>query len=114
MPAVASLHVGELSSDPLEAAAAFYAHVVPGIRDDFRELNDLVLVVVFEPAGHEHRAWQLAAIQELARAAAPGRVNGLVGSDEDVIRKAIDYLWEAPGVTGQLLTLDGESAGAVL
>ncbi len=63
------------------------------------------LVIVFPPASHEHRAWRLAAVQELAREMAPRRVNGVVGADRQAIARTLAYLERAPGVTGQLLAV---------
>ena len=90
---------------PLDAAAEFHANELPEIRDDSDILEQHDLVIVFEPAGPEHRAWRLAAIQELAREMAPRRVNGVVGAEEAAIVDTIAYLDAAPGVTGQLLSV---------
>ncbi|OYW44176.1 MAG: hypothetical protein B7Z08_10665 [Sphingomonadales bacterium 32-68-7] len=68
------------------------------------------IALIFDPAGHEHRAWRIAAVQELAREAAPARVNGVVGDDQERIDDTLAYLAAARGVTGQLLTVDGKSA----
>jgi hypothetical protein len=95
------LRVGPLPDGALEAAAEFYARVMPEVPP--RAGEDLVLV--FGPAPYDHRAWRLAAIQDLARAAAPIRVNGIVGDDEPAIAEALAYLEAAPGVTGQLLAV---------
>jgi hypothetical protein len=48
-------------------------------------------------------------VQELAREAAPKRVNALAGSEPAAIDAAIAYLEAASGVTGQLLAVDGKS-----
>ena len=106
------LRVGTLPAAPLAAAARFHADVLPLALDALREGSDLVLV--FAPADYTHTAWRRAVVQELARAHAPGRVNALAGDDEAVIAAAADYLACAPGVTGQLLPLDGTGAGAML
>jgi hypothetical protein len=101
----AILHIGNLPDLPLDAAAEFFAKVVPGIREDFRDFDDLelVLTIVFEPAGHEHRAWRLAMVQELAREVAPNRINGVVSGDVQAIEQIVAFLNSASGVTGQLL-----------
>jgi len=103
------LLVSGLADNPLDAAAEFFAHHVPEIREDLRRPDRPVLSIVFEPAGHEHRAWRLAAVQELARELAPIRINGIVGHDAGAIADIADYLAAAPGVTGQLLVADGKS-----
>ncbi len=72
------------------------------------------VVLAFPAADHTHRGWRLAVVQQLARDAAPLRVNALAGGDEPAIAAAVAYLANAPGVTGQLLALDGKGAGEVL
>lgn len=109
---MALLRVGALPEAPLAAAARFHADVLPRALEALQEEGDLVLV--FGPADHTHTAWRRAAVQELARAHAPGRVNALGGDDEAAIAAAVDYLARAPGVTGQFLPLDGTGAGAML
>nr|WP_232308096.1 hypothetical protein [Tsuneonella dongtanensis] len=69
------------------------------------------VVIVFEPAGHDHRAWRLAAVQGLAREHAPRRVNAIASDKEAAIAAATDYLGRAPGVTGQYFVLDAGGAG---
>ena len=103
------LRVGPLAQGALAAAARFHAEVLPGIAG---EPDDLVLV--FAPADHTHDGWRRAAIQQLARDRAPLRINALSSDDEAAIAAATAYLTAAPGVTGQLLPLDGQGAGAVL
>ena len=39
------------------------------------------------------------------RLAAPGRVNGIAGDDEEAVEKTLAWLSEAPGITGQLLSV---------
>jgi hypothetical protein len=63
------------------------------------------LVLVFTAASYDHRGWRLAAVQDLARAVAPRRVNGVAGEDELAIEQTIAWLAKAPGVTGQLLAV---------
>ena len=97
--------IGGLSDAPLDAAAEFHASYLPRIRHNVAVQPPDALALVFEPAGHEHRAWQLAVVQELARELSPTRVNAIVGDDETALKEAMDYLEQAPGVTGQLLSL---------
>ena len=61
-----------LPSDPLAAAARFHAEITPGLANAAEDL-----LLVFPPADHTHRGWRLAAVQMLARAAAPRRVNAV-------------------------------------
>jgi hypothetical protein len=98
------LRIDGLPQGALDAAAAFHQEWLPRARtflDPPRSGEDLVLI--FPAAPYDHRGWRLAAIQDLARAAAPGRVNAIAGDDEEAIAAAVEWLAEAPGVTGQLL-----------
>jgi hypothetical protein len=103
----AVLRVEGLPGAPLDAAAAFHATWLPRARAALAEGGDLA--VVFAPAGHEHRGWRLSAVQELAREAAPLRVNGLVGEEQAGISVMLDWLARAESITGQLMTVDGNS-----
>jgi hypothetical protein len=97
----AVLRIESLPEGALEAAAAFHAEWLPAAR----ALSEN-LVLVFPAARRDHRGWRLAAIQDLAREAAPRRVNGVAGDDERAVTAAIDWLAHAPGITGQLLAVD--------
>ncbi|MGX7894728.1 Rossmann fold domain-containing protein [Tsuneonella sp. HG222] len=97
--------VADLAEGPLDRAARFYAHDVAGIRSSRDGHPGRDVALVFAPASHEHQAWRLAAVQELAREFAPARVNGIVGQEEEAIAATIAYLCGAPGVTGQLLAV---------
>ncbi|MEW9856058.1 Rossmann fold domain-containing protein [Novosphingobium sp. M1R2S20] len=107
------LRVGNLADEPLAAAAQFHSDVLPHVSSLLaRSKGDLALV--FAPADHTHHGWRLAAVQELARAHSPKRVNAIAGQHEEAIAAAADYLARAPGVTGQLLPVDGTGAAAML
>lgn len=108
----ALLRVEGLSDGALMASAQFHAEILPQALEVLLGGEDVILV--FPVADHTHRAWRLAVVQQLARDAAPLRVNGLVGGDEAAIAAATAYLARSPGVTGQLLALDGNGAGEVL
>lgn len=103
------VRIAGLPDDPLEAAAAFHSQHVAGIR---AATSDLLLV--FPAADYTHRGWRLAAVQMLARAKAPLRVNAVAGGSAASIAAAAEYLARAPGLTGQLISLDDEGAGAVI
>ena len=94
------LRIEGLPEDALRAAAAFHAEWLPRARA-MAERDDLALV--FPSAPYDHRGWRLAAVQDLARAAAPVRVNGVAGDDDAAIGQAAAWLARAPGITGQLL-----------
>lgn len=87
----------------LDATAAFHADHLPAIRAVLQTAG--AIAIIFPPAPRDHRAWRLAVVQDLARAHAPRRVNGIAGADEAEISGALAYLAKAPGVTGQLLIL---------
>lgn len=93
----------DLPDAPLAAAAAFHGEHVTGLLDAAKSAR--VLTITFPPAEHAHRGWRLAAVQALARAAAPARVNAIVGADDDAIAEAARWLEQAPGVTGHMLSL---------
>jgi len=101
------IRIMDLPDKPVEAAAKFYAEYVPLARDVLDGRGPVAeieaIALVFPAAGLEHRAWRLAAVQDLAREAAPRRVNGLTGSPEDAIDRATDWLADAAGITGQVL-----------
>jgi hypothetical protein len=99
--------VDDLPEDPLSAASVFHQHWLPYAEDALAAGDDLLLV--FAPADHPHRAWQLAAVAGLARKHAPLRVNAVAGKGEAIARTE-RYLAAAPGLTGQYLPLDGNGA----
>ena len=99
--AASVIRVDRNHDDPLDAADEFYAEFLERTN---REGADLI-VYLFDPAGYEHRAWRLAAIQNAARKLAPARVNGIVGSDEGAVKQALDWLSGSPGITGQLFAV---------
>jgi len=103
----AVLRVAGLPVPPLDAAAVFHAEHLPLARAALADAD--ALAIVFEPAGHEHRGWRLAAVQALARETASKRVNAVAGDDDGAIAQALTYLETAPGITGQLLAVDGKS-----
>lgn len=95
-----TLRIASLPDLPLDAASLFKDRWLPEARTC--EEN---LLIVFAPADHTHRRWRLAMVQELAREAAPRRVNAVASVDDEAIGAAAEYLAEAPGITGQYLPL---------
>lgn len=101
--------------DPADDAAHFYATLVPMARaflsgekpaSDAGLVGELeAIAFVFRFGGKSHEGWQRAAIQTLAREAAPRRVNGVVGDGLEATDEVTDWLARAPGVTGQLLSV---------
>jgi short chain dehydrogenase-like protein len=104
----AVLRVEGLPEGALDAAATFHADWLPRARDVLGEAEALALV--FPAAAHDHRGWRLAVVQDLAREAAPGRVNGIAGDDGAAVAAMAAWLEQAAGITGQLLAVDGKSA----
>jgi len=97
----AVLRIEGLPESALDAAAHFHSEWLPKARDELRAAESLALI--FSVATHEHRGWRLAVVQELAREAAPKRVNGVVGDDLPATGQTTGWLVDAPGITGQLL-----------
>ena len=107
----AVLRVEGLAESPLDASATFHAEWLPRARTAVAGGTDLALV--FAPAGHPHQAWRVAAVQELAREAAPQRVNALSGEDDQRVEAMLDWLAGAAAITGQVLLVDapGDETG---
>jgi len=101
----AVLRVEGLPEAPLDAAAQFHACYLPQARSALEGADALALV--FAAAGKPHYGWRLSAVQELAREAAPARVNAVAGDDHAAVCETLDWLASAPGITGQLLQVDG-------
>lgn len=98
------LRVAGLPAAPLDAAAAFHARWLARARAELAQGCDLALV--FPPAAHSHHGWRLAMVQELAREAAPLRVNALVGEAGGALAGMLGWLAGAGAVTGQVLTVE--------
>ena len=98
------VRVEGLPAAPLDAAAEFHVRILPSLP------RDADLLLAFPMADHRHRAWRLAAVQELARAAAPRRVNAVAADSEAAVAAALRYLAKASGVTGQYWLLDAAGA----
>jgi hypothetical protein len=98
------------SKNPLDSAELFYRECLPGIRRKLQnEANPDIrdgAIIVFRNRWPSHRAWRLAVIQDLARESAPKRVNGIVAPDHANIHPTVEWLTQAPGVTGQLLEIE--------
>lgn len=107
MKAQRMIAIEGLPDAALAASAAFYTDWMPRISTALGDDAES-LVLVFPAAEADHRDWRLAAVRDLARARAPTRVNGLAGAG-DAVERAMSYLAQAPGVTGQYLILDSQS-----
>jgi hypothetical protein len=107
------IEVGPLPADAPMAAAEFHARIQPQVIAALDGGAGLV-TLVFAPADHDHDRWRLAAIQTLAAARTPARINGLSGLDPAAIAASEAFIAAAPGLTGQYLVLDGAGAGPVI
>ncbi len=102
------LDIADLPAEPLDAAGDFHARYLSRARALLDGATSLVLV--FPLADQAHHGWRLAVVQQLARIAAPAaRVNAITGADAAGIEQTLAWLADAPGVTGQILTVDGNS-----
>lgn len=106
----AVLRVGGLPDEALDAAAAFYDQWLPRALKQLSPDSE-VLTIVLSGAAYDHTDWRRAAARDIARAAAPQRVNIVAGDDEGAIAATVEYLARAPGVTGQYLPTTGGGAG---
>jgi hypothetical protein len=99
------LTIADLPDSPLDAASQFHARYAKRAREAVARTDCLTLL--FSSAGYPHRSWRIAVTQELARIAAPARVNAVGGSDKHRVAAVAAFLETAPGVTGQYLVSDG-------
>ncbi|RKF20991.1 hypothetical protein D6851_08540 [Altericroceibacterium spongiae] len=106
--AQAVLPVMDLPENPLDAAGLFYADYLPQARHMLAGPAD-ALVIHFPESQNDQRGWQLAAIQSLARASTPKRVNAMAGPEGRSAQDMARWLEQAPGITGQLLRFAGNA-----
>ena len=102
------IEVDELPDEPLAAAGAFHSDWAGTVRQALGESPCVTLIL--SPADESHRDWRVAIVRDLARIAAPGRVNMVSRGSEESLRTALDYLASAPGITGQYLPLAEDEA----
>lgn len=103
------MRIGPLPEAALDAAASFHREYTQAARDALEQADALALV--FAETRHDHSAWRRAIVADLAREAAPRRVNGVEGGDEDAVAATLDWLANAAGITGQLFAVEGTNAG---
>ncbi|KEO90814.1 hypothetical protein EH31_07185 [Erythrobacter longus] len=94
---LAQYHVSDLPEGPLQASAVFFAGHLDAVREAMGKGD---LVIVLPPAGPDHTDWRQSLARDLARDAAPTRVNVIGAGDETQCRALIGYLAGAKGVTG--------------
>lgn len=100
------LEVGLLPEGALDAAGAFMAFHLEAARALLADPETAALAIVLPPAGPNHRDWRLALARDLAREAAPRRVNVVAGRAGASLTGTLRFLANAPGVTGQYLVCD--------
>lgn len=106
----AVLRIEGLPEAALDAAAAFHREYLGRARAALGNGAD-ALALVFPSAPHDHAAWRRAVLADLAREAAPRRVNAVAGADAGAIEATLVWLERAPGITGQLLPVEASAAG---
>jgi len=97
------IEVGTLPDSPLDASGAFMAFYLEAARALLADPACSALVIILPPAGRDHRDWRRALARDLAREAAPRRVNVVAGIPGTARNDVLHFLADAPGVTGQYL-----------
>lgn len=99
-----SVHeVGALPDAALDASGTFAAFHLEAVRAALALPDCDAIAIVLPPAPYDHRDWRLTLARDLAREAAPKRVNILAASPGDAREATLRFLADAPGVTGQYL-----------
>ena len=106
----AVIHIDGLPHAALDAAAVFHAEHLQHARAALAGHVD-ALALVFPEAPYDHADWRRSVVADLARAAAPKRVNAIAGDDRAAIDATLAWLAQAGGITGQLLPVDGTGTG---
>ena len=92
--------VAGLPESGLDAHAQFIAEHLPRVRALIGDEMTQALVIVLPPAGPDHDDWRRALAGDLARRCTPKRVNVAAGNSGESLRATLEYLRDAPGVTG--------------
>lgn len=106
--AMRQLEIGLLPDGALDAAAAFMAFHIEAARAVLSQPDCTALAIILPPAPRDHRDWRIAIARDLAREAAPKRVNIVAGQPGagdagGACAASLRFLSDAPGVTGQYL-----------
>jgi hypothetical protein len=97
------LAVGLLPDGALDAQTAVIALHLEAARVALADPETTALAIILPPAPCDHRDWRLALARDLAREAAPKRVNFVSGHPGEALAATLRFLADAPGVTGQYL-----------
>ena len=100
------LEVGLLPESALDAAGAFAAFHLEAARALLADPATTALAIILPPAPHDHADWRRALARDLAREAAPDRVNVVSARPGEARAATLRFLADAPGVTGQYLMCD--------
>lgn len=107
MSGQAVITVEGLPRDAVGAASTFYAEWAGQIARAASE-GATEVAVVLPAAGADHSDWRRAAARDLARSAAPVRVNLMAPGGAASCSATLTYLRDAPGVTGHYLVLNDD------
>ena len=97
------LEVGLLPEAAIDAATAFMAFHLEAARALLAQPETTALAIILPPAPYDHGDWRRALALDLAREAAPKRVNVVAGVAGQARDATLRFLSDAPGVTGQYL-----------
>jgi hypothetical protein len=89
-----------LPESALDAAGTFMAFHLEAARAALSQADCTALAIILAPAGHDHADWRRALARDLAREAAPKRVNVVAGTPGAARNDVLRFLADAPGVTG--------------
>lgn len=95
--------VSRLPLGALDAANAFMAFHLDAARATLARPDTTALAIILPPAPHDHRDWRLTLARDLAREAAPKRVNVVAGLPGEACEASLRFLSDAHGLTGQYL-----------
>ena len=104
-----TMRISPLPASATMAAREYYG-IWAGKVDRALSETDDCLTLHFDPAEADHKAWRRAVVADLAREHAPVRINAIAGSDGPGAARAIAWLERAPGITGQLFSVDSHGA----
>jgi len=97
------LEIGLLPTSALDAQTAVMALHLEAARALLADPANTSLAIILPPAARDHRDWRLALARDLAREAAPTRVNIVSAHPGEALADTLRFLADAPGVTGQYL-----------
>ena len=94
------LTIGALPESGLEAHARLVTHHLSDVRAALESEDTASLTLILASAPSEHNAWRRALAGDLARQYTPKRVNIAAGAQGEALNTVLEYLRDAPGVTG--------------